>query len=113
MIEKLVKALREDRGMRQGYVSNIAMPFYDAHKMYQAMTGRRCSARKDLWIIANAAAEYFVDLLSSQLPKIKGDGSYTMAHGIGHYLKKSEAEYKASHKRSKQVVRTKKRNKTK
>lgn len=104
MIEKLVASLRKDKGLRIGYVSNIAMPFYDAHKMYQAMTGRRCSARKDLWIISNAAAEYFVDLLSSQLPKTKGESSYAMAHSIGHYLKKSEKEYLEAKKLSKKTT---------
>lgn len=100
MIKKLVKALREDDELRQGYVANIAMPFYDAHRMYQKMTGRRCSSRQDLWIISNAAAEYFVDLLSSQLAKTKGDGSYIIAHSIKQYLKKSETELITSRKKS-------------
>lgn len=104
MIAKLVKALRDDKEMKQGYIAKIAMPFVDAHKMYQTMTGRRCSARKDLWIIANATAEYFVDLLSSQLPTTKGDGSYAMPYSIEHYLKKSEKDYCETKKLSKKIA---------
>ena len=59
MIEKLKKALKEDKELYYAYQSNIAMAFYDEY--------RRCEKKykniEDIHRIANNAAKNFLDLL--------------------------------------------------
>lgn len=106
MIKKLQDALKTDAGYRIGWVANIAMAFNDAHRIYQKHTGRRCSSRKDLWIVSNAASNYFIDLLSNNMKAGKGDGAYKLTSSIISYLAKSEKEFLASKKpRNKNTIK--------
>ena len=105
LIKDLQKALRTDKGLRQCYVANIAMSFYDTHRAYQKHTKRRCSSRKDLWVVSNAAAEYFIDLLSAKPNKNKGDGMYKMSSTIFNSIAKAEEEYDSIHNKLKRKTK--------
>jgi len=59
MIEKLKKALREDKELYYGYQSNIAMAFYDEYRR----NDKKYKNLQDIHLIANNAAKNFLDLL--------------------------------------------------
>lgn len=63
MIEKLIEGLKKDEDLRLGWKSNIAMAFKDEYTNYKKDVGKNYINRKDLHIIANDAADRFIDLL--------------------------------------------------
>ena len=65
MIKKLVEELKNDPGYRIGWVSAIAMAYKDNEHWYKQKTGKKFLNRNDKHIIANNAAEYFIEQLCS------------------------------------------------
>ena len=63
MIEKLQKALREDKGYFNAWQANIAMAFSDSYNSYKYINGKTYINSTDLHIISNNAAKYFLDQL--------------------------------------------------
>ena len=61
-IRRLNKAL-EDPDYRRGWTTNIAMAHIDAEDQYKAKTGKKYLNRSDRYLIANEAAENFLNLL--------------------------------------------------
>jgi hypothetical protein len=59
----IVKMIKEDPEMFYGYQSNIAMAFYDEYLRYKEDHIKKYVNKKDLHIIANDAAENFLNLL--------------------------------------------------
>lgn len=59
MIEKLVKALKHDRGLYYAYQANIAVQFQDEY----ARSKKRYKNRNDIHKISNKAAKNFLNLL--------------------------------------------------
>ena len=62
-IKHLTTQLKKDEGYRLSWQANIAMAFKDNWGWYEKKTGKRYMNRKDKHIIANDAANYFLDLL--------------------------------------------------
>jgi hypothetical protein len=56
--DRVIKTLKEDKGLYIAWQSNIAMAFYDATRHHKARI-----SRKNLHEISNEAATYFLWLL--------------------------------------------------
>lgn len=65
-IADLVKALKTDKNYRRSWVDNIAMAYKDNYYWYKRSQGKKYINAKDRHIIANLAANYFLDLLCKQ-----------------------------------------------
>jgi hypothetical protein len=65
MIEKLVKALKEDENYYFGWQANIAMAFFDEMNR----KAKRKPSREDLLKISNQAAKNFLNLLIGEVDK--------------------------------------------
>jgi hypothetical protein len=63
LITELVNALKTDRELWRAYQANIAMAFKDEYDWYKKQTGKKTLSRQDIHIIANRAADYFLELL--------------------------------------------------
>jgi len=63
MIKKLIKGLKEDPELRLGWKSNIAMAFYDEYLSYKKYMDKKYINKRDLHLIANDAADNFINLL--------------------------------------------------
>ena len=61
--EILIKYLKQDEGYRIGWQSNIAMAYKDNECWYKQKTGKKYLNNKDKHIIANMAADYFLNQL--------------------------------------------------
>lgn len=59
------KALKEDADYRYTWKANIAMAYIDNEAQYKKKTGKKVLNREDRHIVANNAAEHFIDLLCS------------------------------------------------
>lgn len=59
------KALKEDADYRNAWKANIAMAYIDNEAQYKKKTGKKVLNREDRHIVANNAAEHFIDLLCS------------------------------------------------
>lgn len=62
-LEVLRKALIEDEGYRIGWQSNIAMAYKDNENWYKQKNNKKYLNSKDKHIIANQAADYFLEQL--------------------------------------------------
>jgi len=62
-IKKLTSLLKSDEGYRQGWKANIAMSFIDAENNYKKEKRKKYINNHDKLIIANNAAENFLNLL--------------------------------------------------
>jgi hypothetical protein len=62
-MEELTTKLIKDKQLREAWKSNIAMAYNDTHAQYKKESGRNVMNKEDLHIIANKAAESFLDLL--------------------------------------------------
>ena len=62
-IEILVDSLKNDPGYRISWVANIAMAYKDNERWYKQKTGKKFLNRNEKHIIANNAAEYFINQL--------------------------------------------------
>lgn len=60
---ELFKQLEEDKELRQAWSANIAMAYKDNWDWYAKKTGKKVMNAEDRHIIANNAAEYFLNLL--------------------------------------------------
>jgi hypothetical protein len=60
---ELFKQLEEDKELRQAWSANIAMAYKDNWTWYAKKTGKKVMNAEDRHIIANNAAEYFLNLL--------------------------------------------------
>ena len=63
MIEKLKKALTNDKELYYAYQSNIAMSFMDAYDQRIMKKGKRYLNRTERHEVANEAAKHFLNLL--------------------------------------------------
>lgn len=62
-INILQTELKLDSGYRHSWVANIAMAYKDNEKWYKESTGKKFINKEDKHIIANKAAEYFINQL--------------------------------------------------
>ncbi len=62
-IKILQKYLKSDEGYRIGWQSNIAMAYKDNEYWYKQKTNKKYLNSKDKHIIANQAADYFLEQL--------------------------------------------------
>ena len=65
MTKDLISALGNDPSFRLSWEANIAMSFKDCAYQYKKKTGKKYLTQLDLHIVANNAANYFIDLLCS------------------------------------------------
>ena len=61
-IRRLNRALR-DPDYRRGWAANIAMAYIETEEQYRSQTGKKYLSRADRHIIANKAADNFLNLL--------------------------------------------------
>lgn len=79
--------LKTDKQLREAFHANIAMAFKDAYSIH--MRDKRNPTRKDIHIVANAASDYFLNILTDEHPKDNGaDGMAALSIGIHESLKK-------------------------
>lgn len=81
--------LKKDKGLREAWHANIAMAFKDAYSIH--MNGKKYPSREDIHIVANAAADYFIDILTDDTKpgdKNAPDGMAALSIGIHESLKK-------------------------
>ncbi len=71
-ISELVKLLKRDMGYRIAWKANIAMAFKDRWRQYKKENKKKAIYYKDIHVIANESAEYFLKLLCDQLKYPKG-----------------------------------------
>lgn len=64
MIDELIKQLKDDPGYRIGWTSNIAMAYKDTLYQYKKKNNKKYLNQNDYHIIANQAAEYFINQLT-------------------------------------------------
>jgi hypothetical protein len=60
MIENLIKALQEDKGLYESYKANIAVAFQDSAYQFRKQFNKRTLSIKDIHTISNAAADSFL-----------------------------------------------------
>lgn len=65
--DTLVKTLKSNKDYYDGWVANIAMSYKDCEFWYIKETGKKYLNKKDKHIIANNAAEYFLQLLINKI----------------------------------------------
>lgn len=66
-IKELTDNLKKDKEMREAWKANIAMAYKDNWAQYAKRKGKTTMNSEDRHIIANNAAEYFLDLLCGEL----------------------------------------------
>jgi Tfp pilus assembly protein PilF len=64
-VAHLTQELKKDPSYRIGWQSNIAMAFYDSASQYKKKHGKKYLSMVDIHIIANDAANNFLNLLCS------------------------------------------------
>ena len=64
-INVIYNELNNNSSYREAWKANIAMAYKDHEKQYKMKTGKKYLNRKDVHIIANNAAEYFLTILTS------------------------------------------------
>lgn len=84
MTNKLTDALKNSESLRIGYQANIVMAFKDCYQI--ALTKKLKINSETIHIIANAAANYFLDSLCDNLKDCEGDGEYMLIHTLEKYL---------------------------
>ncbi len=62
-IKELTDKLKNDKQYHESWKANIAMSYKDTYAQYKKESGRNVMNKEDLHIIANKAAESFLDLL--------------------------------------------------
>lgn len=62
-MNKITKALKSDKDYRRSWSANIAMAYIDNENWYKKETGKTFLNKEDKHIIANRAAEHFIDQL--------------------------------------------------
>jgi hypothetical protein len=67
-----IARIKKDKEVRQAYVANIAMAFYDEHARYKKKTGKKSLSKHDIITVANTAAENFMRLLCDEIKAPKG-----------------------------------------
>lgn len=65
-VSKITEEMKNDPSYRIGWQSNIAMAFYDAAYQYKKKKNRAYLSMVDIHIIANDAANNFLQLLSTE-----------------------------------------------
>lgn len=65
-ISKITNELKNDTGYRESWKANIAMAYKDCEHWYKQKTGKKKLNREDKHIIANDAAEHFLNLLCDE-----------------------------------------------
>lgn len=70
-ISRITDEIQYDISYRESWKANIAMAYKDCEHWYKKETGRKQLNREDKHIIANNAAEHFLNLLCNHLPKTK------------------------------------------
>lgn len=65
-IKILLTELKSDSQYRYSWVANIAMAYKDTERWYKEKTGKKFLNKKDKHIIANKAAEYFIEQLCQE-----------------------------------------------
>ena len=71
-LSHITKQLKTDKGYRESWKANIAMAYKDNWHWYKKKTGKNVMNREDRHIIANNAAEYFLQLLCDEIKYPKG-----------------------------------------
>ena len=64
-INQLTNAWNNDRSYRESWKANIAMAYKDNYNWYKQRTGKTVMNHEDLHIIANNAADYFLEQLTN------------------------------------------------
>lgn len=64
-MKELTTKLKKDKQLNESWKANIAMAYIDTYAQYKKESGRNVMNKEDLHIIANKAAESFLDLLCS------------------------------------------------
>jgi len=71
-IKQFTEMLKKDKEMRQVFKDNIAMAFKDRNYQYKKEKNKKVLSNEDVHIIANEAAEYFLQLLCDEIKCPKG-----------------------------------------
>ena len=71
-ITHLTTKLKKDKAYRLAWSANIAMAYKDNYHQYRRKTGKKVMNDHDRHVIANNAAEYFLNLLCNQIKYPKG-----------------------------------------
>ena len=66
-LKKLTDEMKNDPSYRIGWQANIAMSFYDCANQYKKKTGKKYLSMVDIHIIANDAANYFLNQLGKEI----------------------------------------------
>ena len=69
-VATICQVIRSDKGYREAWQANIAMAFVDNATWYKKRHDKKTLSNTDLHKVANEAANYFLDLLTSQKGKI-------------------------------------------
>ena len=64
-INHLTSAWKQNDDYRESWKANIAMAYKDNYHWYKQKTGKTVMNHEDLHIIANNAADYFLEQLSN------------------------------------------------
>lgn len=64
--ETVFEALRTDESYRIAWKANIAMAFVDNSDWYKKRKNKKSLSRRDIWEIANLAADYFLGQLTEE-----------------------------------------------
>jgi len=62
-VQKLIDALKTDKGFRDGYVANIAVAFQDVYDEMRYNLKKAALNRKEIVQVSNIAAERFLEVL--------------------------------------------------
>lgn len=84
-LKVLSTELRNDPEFRIAWVANIAMAFKDTHDNYTSMIKVEKLSRKGIDIVANAAADYFIGLISEDKKESPSGPDGMVAVGVGIY----------------------------
>jgi hypothetical protein len=68
----VTKYLKKDPEYRESWKANIAMAFKDHVYQYKKKTSKKQLSAADMHIVANEAAEYFLQLLCDEIKYPKG-----------------------------------------
>jgi len=64
-MKELTSNLKKDKELAMAWKANIEMAYKDSEAQYKKKTGKKVLNRQDIHIVANNAAEHFIDLLCS------------------------------------------------
>lgn len=64
-LKKVTDQIKKDNQLREAWKANLAMAYKDNYHWYQKETGKKVLNSEDRHIVANKAADYFLDLLCS------------------------------------------------